>query len=51
MCFCKSGRDNLEHQIEEDKVTEIWFNSLDKNKKKRMKKLCSDELDSKKIEF
>ena len=49
--FCKKGRDQLSHFIEECEVASGWFKDLGKNKNERTERIRNDELDRVKKEI
>lgn len=43
--FCRRGKDNMEHFMEECRVVKSWFEKLGGNMEERWNRIWNDELD------
>lgn len=46
MCkFCNTGKDSLEHYVEECNRTKSWFQKVGRNKEEKLRNIRNDKLD------
>lgn len=49
--FCRKGKDNWKHFVEECTITKEWFEKLGGNKGEKMRRIWNEELNVKKREI